>query len=125
MGASCTDTIPRLSPGQGTCILIVNILIGGWGTMYATCMSDHYEYIQVCIGFAQLLIPLGGYIWAIIWGIKIYDKSHQSLWQPKIIATSSREMIPIQAQSPGIQGPPAPYIQSRPPPGPPMRSPYN
>ena len=91
----CTSTIPRLTPNQGTCILVTCILLGGWGTIYAACMAETFEYIQLCIGFAQLFIPIGGYVWAIIWGIKIYEKSRiLPPLQPIFIATTREMTMP-------------------------------
>ena len=125
MGASCTETIPRLSPGQGCCILICCILLSGWGTIYAACMADRYEYLQVCIGFAQLFIPIGGYIWAIIWGIKIYDKSQQpgTTLLPSFSQNSYNTQNPPFAQNyPNAQSPPyAPNYQNQNYPRPPIQ----
>ena len=75
---NCVETIPRLTPSEGYCMLLCCIFFGGFGTLYTACLGD-CNCCQIMIGIFQIIIPGVGYIWALIWGYLIYYKSKEAL----------------------------------------------
>ena len=58
------------TPGKGAVAIICGILnffLFGVGTIIAGCLDK--DKVDILIGVIQLLLPLVGWIWSIIWGI--------------------------------------------------------
>ena len=58
------------TPGKGALAIIfgiVNFIFFGVGTIIAGAMDG--SMTDVVIGLLQLLVPLVGWIWSIIWGV--------------------------------------------------------
>mmetsp|Transcript_7866 Transcript_7866/g.7349 ORF Transcript_7866/g.7349 Transcript_7866/m.7349 type:complete len:92 (+) Transcript_7866:32-307(+) len=75
----CPDeAIAKMDPTPALICLILNILWPGLGTMINACYGDHVG-AGICYGLLQMLtcILLVGWIWAIVYGCKILDKSKQ------------------------------------------------
>ena len=55
-------------------VLIINVLVPGVGTMAAGCVGEN-DCGVVCTGMVQLLLSpfFVGWIWAIIWSVKLYS----------------------------------------------------
>ena len=45
----------------------------GIGTMISACVGKEFNCMALVFGILQFLLPLGGWIWSIIWGIMIYQ----------------------------------------------------
>ena len=56
-------------------IMILNIIpfTSGIGTMISACVGKEFNCMALVFGILQFLLPLGGWIWSIIWGIMIYQ----------------------------------------------------
>ncbi len=69
--------IPCLSKSWAIIILIMNIFLPGWGTIVLGCLSEHHSSYFILIGFLQFLLAgiIIGWIWAIITGVKVLNKS--------------------------------------------------
>jgi hypothetical protein len=69
--------IPCLSKTWAIIILIINIFLPGWGTIVLGCLSEHHSSYFILIGFLQFLLAglIIGWIWAIITGVKVLNKS--------------------------------------------------
>ena len=73
----CLCKVPVVSTECAIIVLIINILLPGWGTMLLGCISDHNCGYFFVIGLIQffLTVLLIGWIWSIITGIKCLRKS--------------------------------------------------
>ena len=89
-------TVPRMeNKCCGVILFILNILISGSGTIIGAIMNNCIG-LQIIIGIFQfLLFPIIiGWIWSIIWGFQIFEKSGNesaTIYQSKIV--TEREVI--------------------------------
>jgi len=78
MQGCLAQSIQKCPKDWGLIILIVNIFLPGIGTMVSSYCADGINWSAMGVGLAQLLtVPvfLIGWIWSIVWGVKIYEKS--------------------------------------------------
>lgn len=74
MGVS--QHVPKVDGTMGIIALILNIIpLPGLGTIIAGVVSGRDVLKHVLIGVIQIIIPIIGWIWAIIWGILIFLES--------------------------------------------------
>ena len=59
----------------GLCIFICSFVFSGFATI-AAAIIDRCNTLQIIVGAIQVLLSptLFGYVWAIIWGFRIWDK---------------------------------------------------
>ncbi len=71
------DMIPNVSRNwEGIVALILGIVgLGGVGTIIAGIRDGSNTVRDIIIGVIQLLIPLVGNLWGLVWGILIFVKS--------------------------------------------------
>ena len=73
------NSIQRCPPGWGLIFFLVNIILPGFGTMFSSlCDAGGCNCNAFIVGLLQLCtapIFFIGWIWSIIWGWKIYEKS--------------------------------------------------
>lgn len=55
-------------------ILIINVLAPGIGTIISAYLASEVEHETIYVGIAQLVTSIIGigYIWAIIWSVRLY-----------------------------------------------------
>ncbi|CAN8066343.1 unnamed protein product [Agarophyton chilense] len=73
----CTAGLPhRISSGEATIVIIVNLFAPGVGTIVAGCIGTHGG-TAICVGLLQLLLfpVLIGWIWALIWGLALHKQA--------------------------------------------------
>ncbi len=70
--------IPVVSKDLAITVLILNIFIPGTGTLLLACTTDtHFNHFMI-VGLLQFLSAglIIGWIWSIVYGIKIVQKSY-------------------------------------------------
>lgn len=71
-------SVQKCPSDWGLILLIVNCFLPGIGTMVSSYCADSINWEAMGVGLCQLLtVPLFliGWIWSIVWGVKIYEKS--------------------------------------------------
>lgn len=75
----CPDHVIRIvDPDISTLCLILNIFIPGAGTILNAFADSQQRFIGVLLGILQFLttpLMLIGWVWAIVYGVKIVNKS--------------------------------------------------
>ncbi|CDW91067.1 UNKNOWN [Stylonychia lemnae] len=71
------EMITSTGSGLAVICLLFNIFIPGFGTMINACAGTQYVGKGICYGILQFLLAplLIGWIWSIIYGIKILQAS--------------------------------------------------
>jgi len=74
-------TVPNVqSRGLEVCLGITNCFFFGIGTIIAGFMAN--DLADVLIGVGQLFIPFVGWIWSIVWGVKMIIGKSEALPSP-------------------------------------------
>eukprot|EP00301_Raphidiophrys_heterophryoidea_P014510 c22933_g1_i1.p1 GENE.c22933_g1_i1~~c22933_g1_i1.p1 ORF type:complete len:105 (+),score=22.22 c22933_g1_i1:1-315(+) len=70
--------IPKVSKTMGIVVLILNIILPGIGSIIAGLMGNSRDRGCALAGVFQLLTAffIVGWIWSIVWGIKIHSKAN-------------------------------------------------
>ena len=76
-GSSCKDSVVKLDKGLAIVCLILNIIFPGVGTMISACTGSKFNQLALIYGILQLLTAflIVGWIWSIVQGIWILEKS--------------------------------------------------
>ena len=65
----CAKAMPCLTDGQASCVSCLTIFFGGFGQWIAACMDENgCNCDTFLLGILSGLVPLGGWIYAIMWG---------------------------------------------------------
>ena len=73
--------VPKLNKVLAVVFAIINLILPGFGTMFAACFTQEQEVskAQIAIGFIQLFTSaiIIGWIWSIYWGYLMVTKAMQ------------------------------------------------
>ena len=72
------QNVPKVPKIASFICTVVNILLPGFGTMLAACLTNDYtSKVQLAVGLFQFLSSflLIGYVWALYWSYLIITKS--------------------------------------------------
>ena len=74
---SMAPHVLKVESSMGIVILILNIIIPGLGTMLTACMAGDFNCTVLLIGILQNFLAyfIIGWIWSILHGIWVYNKS--------------------------------------------------
>ena len=77
VGGICDKSVQKCPKDWGLVFLIVNCIFPGFGTMFSSYCGKTINWEALLVGFLQflLLFICVGWIWSIVWGVRIYDKS--------------------------------------------------
>jgi len=73
--------INKLTPKQGLFVFILNCFLPGWGTIYAGIKARKNVANNVLFGILQIVssVIIIGWLWAMLTGYLVWNKSKQGL----------------------------------------------
>ena len=76
-GNACKDAVVKLDKTLAIVCLVLNIILPGVGTMISACTGSDFNATALIYGVLQLLTAwlIVGWIWSIVHGIWLVDKS--------------------------------------------------
>jgi hypothetical protein len=62
----------------GIIALILGIIgLGGVGTIIAGCVNKRHMGRDIAFGIVQIIVPILGWLWGLVWGILIFVKGNK------------------------------------------------
>lgn len=92
----CSTEVPLVSPAIGVTVLILNIFLPGIGTIVSAFADENVwicNFLQLIIGLIQLIFfwTIIAWIWAIIFGLMVYERSMKSEVKQEIATGIQKE----------------------------------